>query len=143
MAAAPDFAIRRQKSPTKSIQTLAWAAAKGIDAVTEEDRDKNITRWVNYYGPRDAIQRFSYDDLLFAGADMDCGSHKLTARKFMQLSAGRDCAIRPLSGTRSLSRSPADQLLSVPGNPSQVKDASGIGGSIRSTNPGFGADALR
>ncbi|MFT5470907.1 MAG: adenylate cyclase [Verrucomicrobiales bacterium] len=67
----PDFAIRRQESPTKSIQTLAWAAAKGIGAVTEEDRDKNITRWVNYYGPRDAIQGFSYDDVLFAGDDMD------------------------------------------------------------------------
>jgi len=71
------------------------------------------------------------------------GSRKLTARIFTPLSARRDCAIRRLSETRSPSHSPADQSLLVPGNPSPVTDASGIGGSIQNTNPGFDADALR
>jgi hypothetical protein len=61
----------------------------------------------------------------------------------MLLSANSDYAILKLSETRSPSHSPADQLLLVPGNPSPVTDASGIGGSIRNTNPGFAADALR
>ncbi len=55
-----DFGIRLQVPPRDDVVTLAWAAAEALGAPATKDRSDVRDRWVNYYGPRDAIPGISY-----------------------------------------------------------------------------------
>jgi adenylate cyclase len=58
-----DLVMRKQilMLPDDQIATMSWAAAKvGGAAVTKDDKNRLVSRWLNYYGPATTIPNVSF-----------------------------------------------------------------------------------
>ncbi len=57
--------IVREHTPENQLPSLSWAAAEFLGlAVTQDDDQRYVHRWINYYGPPNSVPWVSYVDAL-------------------------------------------------------------------------------